>query len=715
MHSLEILDLSRNTIKSFPEEPGSLVSLQVRLVHREREREPRLNQDSKILSVSRNRISRLPTYLSTFHRLTILKLDHNPIQWPPEQVWNSTQDLDEPQTMHSWLSGLKSWLGNAEDGTPRKNISESLFLSARYVQRWGSGWIYHESSVCSAPASSPPFDSIGFNHSRTYSSDSNTSLHSDSFPLAESSPIWKQNGDLMPDELALASEIDENSPLSVYDDSPSATSQHYRNFSYSVGHESPRSSGLSMKKSLPDLRTIRRAAATSEQQGSQSNRDPSSQTTPRSAVGNLSPQARSGPPNRLPNRPFETDPLHVMAVERNSYFKRLSTHLAGPSTSNTPPYLLSVVDAVRGIYFAIHQVYEQVEHYTIWTFDERISGLLRKLLDPARVYMSQLIQSLDRFDAAALSNQPMPIPPLFRAVIESCKDNISVCSKVIAALQLQLKVLSGLDDVRFTRSLVLMLYGSIGEISHSWKAIQPHIKKVKLLLGDRRATPLQSRSNSDASASAFDLIKKRQPGGRPFRNTSVRRHAGSFSVEDLELGRSMHEVPPIAEIMGMGPGDNSFPGYEHTPLPPDPNQSISQPFGLEDSPVLPKEKPLPPLDHNVSEPSRPSPQAAPAFRPAAKKSQHHLELPGDSSRFVDNDLLVTLTNTVDDAHILWLMVEDVLGHLDEPGNALRDALDVAVKITVILSGTIASIHSNPSGVNDKGLFENALQFIKARR
>jgi Leucine-rich repeat (LRR) protein len=61
--TLEILDLSKNKITTFPESPGLLNRL-------------------KVLSLSKNRLYTLPTYLVDFKHLRVLKVDGNPIEWP---------------------------------------------------------------------------------------------------------------------------------------------------------------------------------------------------------------------------------------------------------------------------------------------------------------------------------------------------------------------------------------------------------------------------------------------------------------------------------------------------------------------------------------------------------------------------------------------------------------------------------------------------------
>jgi Leucine-rich repeat (LRR) protein len=63
MGNLEILDLSKNNITCFPDQPGQLTSL-------------------KVLSLTHNGIYSLPTYLTTFDSLKVFKVADNPIEWP---------------------------------------------------------------------------------------------------------------------------------------------------------------------------------------------------------------------------------------------------------------------------------------------------------------------------------------------------------------------------------------------------------------------------------------------------------------------------------------------------------------------------------------------------------------------------------------------------------------------------------------------------------
>ncbi|KAJ4463234.1 hypothetical protein C8J55DRAFT_594259, partial [Lentinula edodes] len=77
---------------------------------------------------------------------------------------------------------------------------------------------------------------------------------------------------------------------------------------------------------------------------------------------------------------FPTRAVPSMAFEQNSYFR--------------PP--LNLIDTVRSILIAVCQIYQTLEHYTLYhTIDDRLSSVLKKMLHPASTDMTQFINSLD--------------------------------------------------------------------------------------------------------------------------------------------------------------------------------------------------------------------------------------------------------------------------------------------------------------------------------
>ena len=77
----------------------------------------------QVLSISRNKLHKLPAYFHKFRHLTVLKVDRNPIEWPPPSVMETTDDLEEADAMHGWVDNLKTWL--QENSSPDSTSAQS--------------------------------------------------------------------------------------------------------------------------------------------------------------------------------------------------------------------------------------------------------------------------------------------------------------------------------------------------------------------------------------------------------------------------------------------------------------------------------------------------------------------------------------------------------------------------------------------------------------
>ncbi|CED84483.1 FOG: Leucine rich repeat [Phaffia rhodozyma] len=191
-------------------------------------------------------------------------------------------------------------------------------------------------------------------------------------------------------------------------------------------------------------------------------------------------------------RSEDDSPSAVIENSRASYFRRLSTLPASTLPKTIPVSLLVLVDSARGILFALTQIQSSLRQHALAAIDDRFSNVLARVLVPAAEGINNIINALDRFDSMSRRS---PIPParVIRGVIEACWRSVSSFGKVIAVLEIQLQVASSktvshngshhpggtFEDLRFTRTLLLMLYGSLAEISAAWKAILPILEEVK--------------------------------------------------------------------------------------------------------------------------------------------------------------------------------------------------------------------------------------------
>lgn len=296
-------------------------------------------------------------------------------------------------------------------------------------------------------------------------------------------------------------------------------------------------------------------------------------------------------------RKSQEDPL--VDESRNSYFRRLSMLPISSISKAVPPALLKFIDAIRGMLFAMSQLHTALRQYLTFALNERVAGVLNRVMEPAGTYMSSLINALDRFDSMSRRNN-VPAQAI-RSVLEATKESVAVFGKVVAVLKLQSPALRTCD-IRYTRTLLLMIFGSMSDIARSWQEMTPLLREIKPMLslnggGVARAihgghkmvatgsfsgrtpiSPIPERGESHSPSSVQRGSLSTVAGGSPIveevaagpvslkpedgdpRLARNRRQGGSFSSHDVEKGMMMGS-PGIPK-----PGDNVPLGYmRHRP------------------------------------------------------------------------------------------------------------------------------------------------------
>ncbi|KAI0372858.1 hypothetical protein BV20DRAFT_990186 [Pilatotrama ljubarskyi] len=712
MPSLEILDISRNKIKRLPSQPGSLVNL-------------------RVFSLSRNKLHRLPPYLAQFRQLSLLKLDQNPLEWPPPSVLDSPQNLSDPHVMSGWIRHIQTWLeANSTATGERKHSDDSLSSDAG-----------NDSSMIdvNAPRDRTPLQTDMLYHARSFSLESDTSSYfqldrspGPSRPQPENPPRLYLDPFFSRAAGKSTSPSPSRSPdagVSPSDDSAMSSGNHvnhYRLPSHTNGTNGARVplKGPSVKKSLPDLRATRLHL-------------PNGTHRAAAASADHLPSFHH-PFNSITDEPVSASPISMdrpvpsMDTERNSYFRRLSTLSSATISKAIPESLLAVVDAVRGILFALSHIYQTLQHYTVYAIDERLSAVLLKVLGPASSYMSHLIQALDRFDN--VSRRALPSPSICRAVVENCRDNVTVFGKAVGMLSLQLKVLAKHDDVRYTRQMLLVLYGAMSEISAAWQSMASHIEAVRPYLWDTRPPPV-SKSHSAKTPTlrgAASTDKPKPPASAPpvmsptfspatetpqrsrLRTTAAqrsldlgkvhvsRRHAGSFSSKDVEIGKmlpSYVDVPPPP----FPPGMNG--GFQHS-TPTQPLRTMRRlvlPLGQQSH------------DLQLGSHSRQGSQSS-LLAPSHSSPQLGGNLSG-SSTLVDKEVIGAMKVAVEAAPEIWEMMHEMLeseessaGGSDEFRGLLVQAKDVTERLRRSIAAVQEGAHLQ--AVDGKALHDDARTFIK---
>lgn len=255
------------------------------------------------------------------------------------------------------------------------------------------------------------------------------------------------------------------------------------------------------------------------------------------------------------------------SFDRNSgaYFRRLSMLPTSTISKTVPVTLLEFADAIRGILFSLSQIYSALRQFVVFASQDRLPAPIARLMGTADGTMSDLINALDRFDS--LSRRGTPSPNIVRDIFIACRESVGTFKQLVAALGPQLKSLIATADVRYTRTLLLMLYGSMGEIANSWNAVSPLLAEITSIGDDPSLATLILQPPTPSptlSSSSSSRPSNGGPGTLYRARSKTRRHAGSFSVEDVQLGAVLPPAP-IPDMPGF-PSENPFnPGT--TPHP----------------------------------------------------------------------------------------------------------------------------------------------------
>lgn len=729
MPSLEILDISRNKIKRLPGQSGSLINL-------------------RVFCLSRNKITRIPGYFTDFCELDVLKVDHNPIEWPPKYV------METPDGGREWITFMQKWMRN--NSRPRLDVKQpsvDSFLSANaaldnsiedQIQSWSH--IQEDSD----PGVTP--------HARSFSIDANFPPLPG--PTKQTSPRFDRPPPLRlgmlppfkvpPRSMTIGSYLPTpaESVSSTDDDSTAVPDgQHGRNASFTSSARDRRPA-LFGKKSLPDLRAVNVSDGINKQaiggaskgvlapdllsqdefsmpsplshrQDSSSSSDGSSHFQSRKAYAQTPPTSASPTSGDVP-RP-------VPEVERHAYFKRLSALPATAMINNLSSSLRSLVECARSLFFAVSQVYQALSHYITYTNDRQLSSVLKKVTDPAYTYMMQLNGALDRFDA--ICKKTTPPPSLCRALVESSRDTAAMFGKAIAMMSLQLNILASKDDDRYMRSLVLIFYGAMAEISSAWQSMVPHIEAIKPHLSDRRRhhvvrpqpipnpSPELPPSSAPPSYSPFNAppphgipIARSRPTQSLGRARTTRRHAGSFSSKDVEIGKSLpsYDLPvPFGAVVNT-PMTTLRAGQRHPALPLSASTSSLTPSLMNSSmpwaSLLSGQHSRQASQTSLTTSAAPSPPHVPARRPT-------LDIP-PSRTLVDNDALDAMEVAVEAAPAVWEMLKEIVDNLSEGAEEFRNTLLKAKSTTERLRTNINAMRCGDPGADRKGLREDAHVFVK---
>ncbi|KAG9102663.1 RAM signaling network component [Ceratobasidium sp. 370] len=777
MPSLEILDIGRNKIERLPADPGTLVNL-------------------RVFSLSKNRITKLPSYFVNFLNLKMLKVDNNPIEWPPASVVkDKVPSGDMSEEMSAFIAQLKQWY--QDNAPPERRISPErpqVNGSAAQLRRTASSQAIDVSHTRASSSRA---------HGRNISEDS---VHSEYSATSEYSLVDNVNYVASIPALQIAKKPQGRSDsLGGSPDTSIPTPEenlpvlgpsgyHGRNASYSAGSQRAGPSGaLAGKQSLPDLRkgyvpngtikpALRRtreplagsfASGSGYNSVSASNTGLATSPVPASLPMTASSVTQSEISPTLATMSGEDTPMDGV---RNSYFRRLSTVPLPVTAPPLPQPLCQTVDAIRGILFAVSQIYSAIQQYTNAIAERRIASILVRVLEPGKRAMDTLISALERYDAT--SRRAVPSALECRSVVEACRENVSVCCRVVSVLQLQLKVLAAGagGDVRYARHLLLMLYGGVAEVVNSWRDLMPHLSEVKEYLagtpvpympagradifskGHSTGLGLSMAPTSGPSSSrrpispieehtepinpSMEQEQESELGSVPSsaqsgfsNNPRIARRAGSYGSRELKLNTTsgltnkVLSTSPMESPLSVGsdiPTAHSSPTPRRSALRNANTSTNANPTGLHTD--LPStSSPNHSISHSARSQSRDerfpsdvtrSPIARPSRLGTRRPTGTLLEA-SDSLRVVDEDLLTTADKAAGIASEMWVLlgttIENARAQVADPNiiTPVENEQTLALEVTAKLKAALRAVREGIGrDMGKRLLYDAATAFAK---
>nr|CAG8474598.1 11602_t:CDS:2 [Entrophospora candida]CAG8476763.1 11401_t:CDS:2 [Entrophospora candida] len=210
------------------------------------------------------------------------------------------------------------------------------------------------------------------------------------------------------------------------------------------------------------------------------------------------------------------------------YFQKLRTL---PPSDHLQMSDISLREASRNILYAFSQVHKAICQFAIVTGNEKI---FMNDLNKATTLIGQLSAALEKYDNFVL--QAPPGAEYCIKLLSTCQESIASFKTLMELLNKRLKSLTqSSDNMRYSRTLLLMLHGAVADIKFAWELIFPLLNVHTPYTG--MSTPFRSKSMSRSNSSNLANVVPHSAGAAssyffampssPYNNLNTPTSAGS--------------------------------------------------------------------------------------------------------------------------------------------------------------------------------------------
>ncbi|OLL25731.1 Leucine-rich repeat-containing protein sog2 [Neolecta irregularis DAH-3] len=200
-------------------------------------------------------------------------------------------------------------------------------------------------------------------------------------------------------------------------------------------------------------------------------------------------------------RGFSHDSIKEIATDNNSesYFRRFSRL---PVARKNSLASIKLVEAARGILFSLSQIHQAIWQYT--SISSAPTGTLSRVLYTASIHLGQLVSVLEAHDTGNFAVNT-------RKVREATVVCVAAFRQVVGIFQENIRGLMAAADVRYTRTLILLLYGAAVEVGNSWATLREslpqhlHVSSAPNTKPSEMSTPTQNPPQLSTPKMSIDI------------------------------------------------------------------------------------------------------------------------------------------------------------------------------------------------------------------
>jgi len=214
---------------------------------------------------------------------------------------------------------------------------------------------------------------------------------------------------------------------------------------------------------------------------------------------------------------------------------------------------IKVVEAARGILFALSQVHQAAQQYVGLCGDAQLSRMINRVLYNAKTHVSNLIDALEAHEGKGEGADIMP-------VVEACNACVGAFRHVINILLQHIQDLADRADVRLTRTFLLLIYGAAVELQNSWAGLRPSLP-IPAIERPAISSPVAPLKTSSPQANRLKTIV-----GAPPNITLPPTPGATGKIETTKLDYNPpptpFAVPPTPSVDMSGMAENDEPLFE---------------------------------------------------------------------------------------------------------------------------------------------------------